>query len=111
MMQDVPWHSVDSASWIMVASYGHIWWPKSMRVVSISSDSPNKHLADKHFVNISELEREEFARFAEKYGMTTAQLEGDFVYRAIWNRLVMSEIYRAVPDDVVKPLQEGLFGL
>ena len=111
MMQDIPWYSVDSASWIMVASYGHIWWPKNMRVVSISADSPNRHLADKHYDTLSPLEQEAFAHNADKFGMTIEELQGDFVYRAIWNRLVQSEIYRAVPDEVVKPAQDSLFDL
>ena len=111
MMQDVPWTSVDSASWIMVASYGHIWWPKTMTLVSVSSDSPNRHLADKHYVNLSQPEREQFEAFAEGYDMTIEDLQEDFVYRAIWNRLVQSEIYRAVPEEVKKPLQDGLFDL
>lgn len=111
MMQDTPWHSVDSASWIMVASYGHIWWPRTMTIISISDDSPNKHLADKHYVNLSKPEQEQFAAYAEEYGMTIDQLRSDFVFRAIWNRMVQSEIYRAVPEEVVKPEQETLFDL
>lgn len=111
MMQDVPWHSVDSASWIMVASYGHIWWPKIMTIVSISDDSPNRHLADKHYVNLSRAEQEYFEEFAEQMGMTIDELRSDFVFRAIWNRMVQSQIYRSVPEEVVRPLQDGLFDL
>ena len=43
--------------------------------------------------------------------MTIEDLQEDFVYRAIWNRLVQSEIYRAVPEEVVRPQQDGLFDL
>lgn len=111
MMQDVPWHSVDSASWIMVASYGHIWWPRTMTIISISDDSPNRYLADKHYVNISKPAQDEFERYAESMGMTIEQLRSDFAYRAIWNRVVQSEIYRSVPEVVKKPHQENLFAL
>lgn len=111
MMQDVPWHSVDSASWIMVASYGHIWWPRSMTIVSISDDSPNRFLADKHYVNMSPIEQRYFEAFAEEMKMTIDQLRSDFVYRAIWNRMSQSKIYRAVEDDVVRPKQDSLFDL
>jgi hypothetical protein len=113
MMQDVPWHSVDSASWIMVASYGHIWWPRTMTIISISDDSPNRYLADKHYVNLDPLSQKQFEEYAEQFDMTIDQLRSDFVYRAIWNRLVQSEIYRAVPpkNEVVRPLQEGIFDL
>jgi hypothetical protein len=111
MMQDVPWHSVDSASWIMVASYGHIWWPKSMTLVSVSSDSPNKHLADHHYVNLSKIEQEKFEDFAKSYDIDMDDLQEDFALRAVWNRLSQSDIYRSIPDDVNKPHQEVLFSL
>ena len=112
MMQDVPWHSVDSASWIMVASYGHIWWPRTMTLVSVSEDSPNRFLADKHYVSLSDIERQQFHAHAERFGLTLDDLQTDFAARAVWNRLVQSEIYRAVPARETvrrKPAQDMLF--
>lgn len=119
MMEDAPWWSVDSASWIMVASYGHIWWPQeegfygtsTMRVVSVSDDSPNRHHLAKHYVNLTDNQKIHFEKYAEKYGFTMEELRSGFAHRAVWNRLVQSEIYRAVPDRVHKPFQEGLFEL
>lgn len=109
MMQDVPWWSVDSASWIMVASYGHIWWPRSMTIVSISDDSPNRYLADKHYINISPREQEHLQHYIDEWGFDLEELKSNFEPRAIWNRLVQSEIYRAVPEKVEKPIQEVFF--
>lgn len=89
-----------------------------MSIVSISDDSPNRHLADKHFVNIGEIQQDCIRRQAEEWGFKIdsddpleSTLRNDFVERATWNRLVQSEIYRAIPDEVRKPVQEGLFGL
>jgi len=111
MMQDVPWHSVDSASWIMVASYGHVWWPGTMQLVSCSDDSPTRYEAGKHYTTMAEPQQKAFEAFAEKYGMTMDELRSDFTHRMIWNRLVQSEIYRDIPAEVSKPLQDGLFDL
>lgn len=82
-----------------------------MTIISISDDSPNRFLADKHYVNLSPSEQVQFEEYAEGMDMTIAQLRSDFVYRAIWNRMVQSDIYRAVPEQVVRPKQDALFDL
>ena len=110
MMTTVPWHSVDSATWIMIAAYGHIYTTPTLSLISISSDSPNKHDLGKHYHTVTDPERERLDKRMEEWGFTLQALESDFVERAIWNRLMMSELYRSV-NEINQPIQEGLFNL
>ncbi len=110
MMTTVPWHSVDSATWIMIAAYGHIYATPELYIVSISDDSPNRHLAGKHYINLTEPEREAVDRRMKEWGFTWDGLRADFVERATWNRLMMSELYRGIEyENLVEPI--GLFDL
>lgn len=110
MMATVPWHSVDSATWILLAAYGHIIFNTKLQTISISEDQPNKHDIDKHYINISEPQKEVLHEGLEKWGFTVEALQNDFVERAIWNRLMMTELYRSL-GEVTRPAQEGLFDL
>lgn len=110
MMSTIPWHSVDSATWIMLAAYGHIIYNEKLQCVSISDDQPNKHDIDKHYINISNAQKEIVVQQMEDWGFTYDGLRSDFVERAIWNRLMMSRLYRSL-GEVTQPLQEGLFEL
>jgi len=110
MMTKVPWHSVDSATWIMIAAYGHVYFNRRLQTMSISDDSPNIHEADKHYMNIIDEQKEVMEGLMKKWGFTHDGLRSDFVERAIWNRLMMSELYRSV-GDIHVPMQEGLFEL
>lgn len=110
MMTTVPWHSVDSATWIMIAAYGHIYSKPDLSLISISSDSPNRHDLGKHYHTVSDVERNRLDDLMEEWGFTVEALESDFVERAIWNRLMMSQLYRSIAE-VKQPFQEGLFDL
>lgn len=110
MMRDVPWHSVDSATWIMLAAYGHILARTDLKSISISDDQPNKYEEGKHFINISQQERDQLMAKIDEWGFTYDGLRTNFVERATWNRLMMSELYRSLTQ-VSCPVQPGLFDL
>ena len=110
MMTTMPWHSVDSATWIMIAAYGHIYFNEKLQSVSISDDQPNRHEADKHYINIVDAQKEILHQQMEEWGFTYDGLRSDFVERAIWNRLMMSRLYRSI-DEITQPAQVGLFDL
>lgn len=112
MMTDIPWHSVDSTSWIMSGSYGNIWLPGTMRVIAMSEDSPNRHKAGAHYQTLTPHERQLVDEFAERHGFQVEQLATDYNPRMLWNRVVQSEIYRAIPEGGrTKPRQDNLFGI
>ncbi len=110
MMTTVPWHSVDSATWILIAAYGHVYFNERLQTMSISDDSPNIHEADKHYVNIIPEQKEVLHGLMDQWGFTYDNLRSDFVERATWNRLMMSQLYRSV-GEINRPRQEGLFEL
>lgn len=110
MMSTIPWHSVDSATWIMLAAYGHVLYNEKLQAVSISDDQPNRHDLDKHYINISDAQKEVLHQLMDEWGFTYDGLRSDFVERAIWNRLMMTRLYRSI-GEVKVPIQEGLFEL
>ena len=110
MMTTVPWHSVDSATWIMIAAYGHIYFNEKLQSISISDDQPNKHEEGKHYINIIDEQKEVLHNLMDEWGFTYDGLRRDFVERAIWNRLMMSRLYRGI-GPVTRPAQTGLFDL
>lgn len=110
MMTTVPWHSVDSATWIMIAAYGHVYYNAKLQSISISDDQPNKHDIGKHYINIIDEQKEVLHGLMDEWGFTYDALRSDFVERATWNRLMMSRLYRGI-GEVTRPPQPGLFEL
>jgi hypothetical protein len=110
MMTTIPWHSVDSATWIMIAAYGHIYFNEKLQSVSISDDQPNRHEIDQHYINIPEQQKEMLHSMMDEWGFTYDGLRSDFVERAIWNRLMMTRLYRSI-GEIHHPVQAGLFDL
>lgn len=114
MMSNVPWHSVDSATWIMIAAYGHIYLQDehggvALQMVSVSEDSPNRYEHSKHYDNLCDAEKDVLNENMKKWGFELDLLKKDFVQRAIWNRLAMSELYRSINDVQLKH-QPSLYG-
>lgn len=110
MMSRVPWGSVDSASWIMLAAYGKIYRSENLQAIAISAESPAKHIEDAHFDNISPYEQQQLVALMDAWGFTVEGLQNDFVERSIWNRLMMSSLYRSITVVNVK-IQDTLFPL
>lgn len=58
IMERYPWWSVDSSTWVQIASYGGIWIPKlNNMVLKISSESPTRHDPGKHLTTLTPPER------------------------------------------------------
>ena len=89
MMAEVPWHSVDSATWIAIGAYGGIILEDhlSLRILQISTDSGSIKEANGHFDNLSTVEKAMIQRRFEKEGFTTEDLRLDTTNRIIWNRI------------------------
>ncbi len=111
MMARVPWGSVDSASWIMLAAYGKIYINGRLNQMAISSDSPTRmHDKEEHYDNLNWQEKMQLEQRMEEWGFTLSKLQEDFVERSIWNRLMMSQLYRTV-GDVKISMSETFFDL
>ena len=93
MVTEIYWYSVDSSSWVTVGSMGGILWPvgKRIRPLSISSASPSRHEAGKHYQTMTELERREIDRFTAERGFSVAEMADSPYLRWKWNALMWAE--------------------
>lgn len=110
MTADVPWHSVDSTSWIMFGMYGRIYVPGSLKIIAISEDSDALKEAGKHYKNIPKPQLKVIDEYAERKGFDLDELAVDFIARVTWNRCVQSDYCLGLEHTQAIPRQEGLFG-
>lgn len=115
MMSQVPWGSVDSATWVLLAANGSIFRDNKLRALQISDQSGSLKDHDQHYRNMPEQYKKEFEAFVESRGFTIAALESQFYDRMIFNRVMMTEVMNNLPPPATiaaaVPLEMGLFGL
>jgi hypothetical protein len=90
MVTQVPWYSVDSSSWITVGAMGGILWPSNgrFRVLSLSEDSPNKHVAGHHLTTLKGPERAAVEAYIRSHGYDPDLLATNYTERRKWNVLM-----------------------
>lgn len=115
MMTQVPWGSVDSATWVLLAANGAVFRDSRLRTLHISDQAGSIKDKDQHYRTMPPGYQKEFADFAESRGFTINQLETNFYDRMIFNRVLMTEVMVSLPaPDVIAqstPIEESLFGL
>ena len=115
MMSQVPWGSVDSATWVLLAANGQIFRDGKLRTVQVSDQAGTLKDHDQHYRNMPRRFQQEFAEHVEARGFTIAQLESHFYDRMIYNRVMMTEVMLQLdpPATIAAqvPLETGLFGL
>lgn len=100
LMFKFPWHSYDSMTWLLAASYGGIFIPKVKEyrengesifdfsripfTIKISKESPTIELGT-HYQNLTPMERANCEAYFESEGFTLDALQGSFVPRTILN--------------------------
>ena len=95
MLLSVPWHSVDSASWIHMSAYGYILFSVesgSFKMVPISSKSKRLSEQDRHFDTFSSERRAYWMRIIDERGFDVKQLADSFPLRCAFNMISMKEI-------------------
>ena len=91
MVTEIDWYSVDSSSWVTVGAMGGILWPAEgnrLRTLPISTNSPLRHEAGKHYETVTEAERVEIDRFIRHYGFDPQVLAVNPYQRWKWNSLM-----------------------
>lgn len=85
MMEQVPWYSVDSATWAMAAAMGHlvINTARGLRQITISAEAPRLKDEGAHIFNMAERPRIEAMIRARGYDPDV--LAVDSVERQAWN--------------------------
>lgn len=75
LMERYPWRSVDSSTWVQIASYGGIWVPELNNIVlKVSSGSPEKHEHGKHITTLTEIERQYVEQMLTGHGFDLQRL-------------------------------------
>jgi len=87
MLARVPWHSVDSASWVFTGSTGNIeiFIEDKLRMIATSSESPNRKEAKQHINTVSDLERQMINQRLNDIGITEEQVVNSHGHRMFVN--------------------------
>jgi hypothetical protein len=102
LMFRYPWYSVDSTSWQMHASYGHIIVPalgngqynyeKTPRVLTISVESPQVKNHMKHFDTLPPRGQQEVVKYIESKGFTLKEVQSDYLKRSEMNVIYFKDL-------------------
>lgn len=91
LMERYPWHSVDSSSWVQATAFGAIYTTE-YGPISISSQSPNKHDAGRHFSNFTQVEQQAIIKMLKAKGFDWERLSLTYQSRAGYNALAYVEL-------------------
>jgi hypothetical protein len=94
MMLDVPWWSVDSATWVQLAGYGGIYLSNRGRLdeIKVSSDSPMRRYFGKHYDSSTPDVRNLIEQQAEDRGLAMDELRTMPGAREWFNICTLTEI-------------------
>jgi hypothetical protein len=111
IMEEYPWFSVDSSSWIQTAAFGGITTP-DLGNLSVSSDSPSRHIAGQHVSTLSQIEQDMVLAYLERAGFTYERLSQVYEARAafnLWAYGVINTIIKAGKSDAYMCKIQELF--
>lgn len=112
MMTEVPWRSVDSATWVQLAGYGALILciGNHLYVDSISKDSSARFNLNDHTDNLPRAEQDIVRAAIEESGETYENCQVDHKARAWVNYFHFMKFVNTV-ERKVPPTQQGLFAL
>jgi len=111
LMFRYPWHSVDSASWVMTGVFGSCVFAtgQGLRKVVFSEQSPEARKVEGwHFNRLPPLHQQQVREWAAKHGVTPEQLKESYVWRDIVNAATFQEMESMGAERFVNQ-QMGLF--
>lgn len=127
LMERYPWYSVDSSSWVQIASNGSIYIPDRATIqaqtrkgildegdgvtLSVSRASPNHKEAGRHLDTLTDVERKEIVKFLEGRGYEIERLRHEYLARWSFNCWSFTELNNRTnkKDKVFIPEQPLLF--
>lgn len=105
------WYSVDSSTWVVNGGFGNVFIISDnnlLKPVSISVESPRRHVANCHFDNMSKIDTEYMLNFIEEKGFDPKELAINHESRKLFNLIVMKQWSSTIkPEETT--LQKGLF--
>lgn len=96
LMEEYPWYSCDSSSWVQMAAFGNIIVPGIKGMIAVSGKSPARHDPGKHVATLSPPEVEEVHRIIESQGFTYERLREDTYARRAWNMLFYRQVEASI---------------
>lgn len=111
-LTEVPWASVDSASWIMSGAYGNVMLPikSTLRSVAVSQHSPNRRKWGKHIDTETEEIRAALQFYCDKLGLEIEELRIDRGARSAFSAYTFSEFVNNKVEKTI-PVAQTLFAL
>lgn len=87
LMERYPWYSVDSTSWLQVASFGGIYWPDNgkVRTLNLSHLSPATKTLGKSFWNLDTHSKARVEKIIRSAGYDPEDLANSYGWRSKWN--------------------------
>ena len=121
MMASVPWHSVDSASWVLACAMGSIihYWDigtkKHCATIAISTEGGRDRFQNQHFSTFAKPYQDAIVERAAKINFTPDDLVTNMRARALYSlmnyEMYVTKINEELSEKKAKPVQETLFGV
>lgn len=112
LVRRYPWFSVDSSSWVQVASFGGIVTVNddgTISTLAISHDSPRIHEMNQHYDNLAPPLKERVTQEIRQFGWEPEMLRLYSIERKKYNAVVYGSLGTREPFPYVQPSNEGLF--
>lgn len=112
MLRQVPWYSVDSASWLYAAVMGKVKFLHNGKLMdmAVSNENPGRYEAGAHITTIPKHMVEVIEARAALHGLTIQQLQEEHMARRVMTGLEIVEWLKVLPD-ANELYQDSLFGL
>lgn len=95
IMEEYPWYSCDSSSWIQMSSFGTILLPDH-GAVKVSDKSPSRHDAWQHVSTLPPLYQQYIHNIMNERGFDYDRLSTEYLSRRAWNLLVFGEVNASI---------------
>ena len=112
MLRQVPWYSVDSASWLYAAVMGKVKFlhEGKLKDMAVSNENPGRYEMGGHITTIPKHMVDVIAERAAIHGLTIKQLQEEHMARRVMTGLEIVEWLRVLPD-AFEMYQDSLFDL
>ena len=111
IMENYPWFSCDSSSWIQAAAFGSVITP-AYGPVKVSDKSPSRHDWGQHITTLTPTEQDKVFKMLEDQGFTHERLATVYESRAaynLWSFGVVNATINATKDPVFRAKIQELF--
>lgn len=112
LMRRYPWYSVDSTTWLMVASFGAIilYMNDRLLTIHISAHAPSRKTLNNHYTTLTLPEKKKVKQYIKSRGFTISSLKENYMARRLLNVQTFKEMSTAVKwKKRFKHTHKGLF--